>query len=955
MAGPEFLVFNKAVYKDFQGSVYLSNVGIGTTFARTSLHIGTTDGVILPGGTELQRPAPVPGLIRYNTTTTQFEGYTSTGWGSIGGGAVSPDMLTYISASNDSNLRFYTGGDLRMVINPYGNVGIGLSNPDYLLDVRGGVSYIENLRTSNFNVDGDFRYAADGNSVRMTYQVSPTRYSEKLVASRSNFDVTVTGLYAVYACNVDIHVNGTKLGYISPTVGDYTVTYTTIENSNTFVQITTKTLIPEDNNIDILIYPSYLDGLGTLRPGYVEQNYTLTYWTKYDTTQNIYYNLGNVGIGTTYAVEQVHVEGDMWVRYMRASNFTVENEFYYANDGTQARMTYQVNPTRYTEIVSPVSGKSNFDVTVPGLYKVNPENVDIFINGQKLGYLNSNVKDYSVIYTGANDNTNTLVNITTAQSIPQSNSVNIVVYPTYINEFGYKAPGYLIQNYDLTYWQRYNTNCNIYYNDGNVGIGTTYAVEQFHVEGDMWVRFMRASNFTVENEFTYLPDGDQVRMTYQIAPTRYAELVAPAAGKSNFDVTVPGLYKVRQEDVDFFINGTRIGYLNSNINDYTLLYTGVNDNRNTLVNITTAFPVAQSNAVNITVYPSYLDDYGQKAPGYVVQNYDLTYWTRYNNTSNIYYNSGNVGIGTTAARELLHVEGDMYVNEIEASNVTVLANFYWGGETATTRRNFQVRPVTYTEKITDLAGKSNFTVSFDGLFAVNVEDVDVAVNGAKLAYISSNVSDYSLVYNNSTSNTTAFITIADLIAYDNIVDITVWPSYLPNQTVYQPGYAVLNVESSTYFGRTVGIGATSTLYNVEMGNVGIGTTVARSRLEVNGSILPSSCNVYDLGSSTRRWRDLYLSGSTIDLEGVQITSRNNELVLPNLTLNGPVINGYNAKDIRSYNYAGQVNLASLDADLKGFFGGFTDGRYGYFVPNYNGAYFGKVARINISPLNTSQL
>ena len=40
-----------------------------------------------------------------------------------------------------------------------------------------------------------------------------------------------------------------------------------------------------------------------------------------------------------------------------------------------------------------------------------------------------------------------------------------------------------------------------------------------------------------------------------------------------------------------------------------------------------------------------------------------------------------------------------------------------------------------------------------------------------------------------------------------------------------------------------------------------------------------------------------------------------------------------------------LNLASTDADLKGFIGGFTDGRYGYFVPYNNGASFGKVARI----------
>jgi hypothetical protein len=697
MAGPEYLVFNKAVYKDIDGVAYADGVGIGTTVALSSLHVGTTDGVILPRGTEGQRPiAPEIGLIRYNTSLSQFEGFTDNGWGGIGGGAVSVDRLTYISASNDSNLRFYTGGTLQAVLNPYGNLGVGTSNPEYRLDVR-GEAYIESFRASNFTVLNDFTYVADGNSVRMSYQVNPTRYTAKLTAPTSSFDITVEGLYAVYTSNIEIYVNGTKLGYVSPAVGDYTSTYTTVGNSNTLAQISLKSAIPAENNVDIVIYPSYLEGLGSLKPGYVQQNYTLTYWTKYDTTENIYYNLGNVGIGTTYAIEQVHVEGDMWVRHMYASNFTVGNEF------------------------------------------------------------------------------------------------------------------------------------------------------------------------------TYLPDGDTVRMTYQIAPTRYSEIIYEAAGKSNFDITVQGLYKVRQEDVDFFINGTRIGYLNSNINDYSLVYVGSNDNKQTLVNLTTAFMVPQSNAVSITVYPTYLDDYGQKAPGYVVQNYNLTYWSRYSDTSNIFYNNGNIGIGTTAAKELLHVEGDMFVQNIQASNVDVLANFYLAGDSDARRRYYQLQPTRVTEKISDLAGKSNFEVVLGGLYKVDGSNTEVNVNGSKLAFITSNVADYTVSSVISTSNTVVTISTAELIAYDNIVDIAVYPQYLDAQLATYPGYMVLNLNSLYWERNTVEVGGSNqtTMYYND-GNIGIGTTFARGKLEVAGNIVPSACNVYDLGSSNLRFRDLYLSGGTIDLEGVRI-------------------------------------------------------------------------------------
>jgi len=77
------------------------------------------------------------------------------------------------------------------------------------------------------------------------------------------------------------------------------------------------------------------------------------------------------------------------------------------------------------------------------------------------------------------------------------------------------------------------------------------------------------------------------------------------------------------------------------------------------------------------------------------------------------------------------------------------------------------------------------------------------------------------------------------------------------------------------------------------GNIGIGTSLTPAKLtvggdinftgslfqngvaflssggdvSVTGSVLPSACNVYDLGSAAARWKDLYLSGNTIDLGG----------------------------------------------------------------------------------------
>jgi hypothetical protein len=59
----------------------------GTLTTPATLTFSSTASVRLPNGTTAQRPGtPQTGMIRYNSDTDSFEGYTTT-WGSIGGGA----------------------------------------------------------------------------------------------------------------------------------------------------------------------------------------------------------------------------------------------------------------------------------------------------------------------------------------------------------------------------------------------------------------------------------------------------------------------------------------------------------------------------------------------------------------------------------------------------------------------------------------------------------------------------------------------------------------------------------------------------------------------------------------------------------------------------------------------------------------------------------------------------
>lgn len=60
--------------------------------------------IILPKGTTGQQPSGVAGMIRYNTTNNQFEGYT-TSWGQIGGSSFNPT----ITSATVGDLLYYNG------------------------------------------------------------------------------------------------------------------------------------------------------------------------------------------------------------------------------------------------------------------------------------------------------------------------------------------------------------------------------------------------------------------------------------------------------------------------------------------------------------------------------------------------------------------------------------------------------------------------------------------------------------------------------------------------------------------------------------------------------------------------------------------------------------------------------------------------------------------------------
>jgi hypothetical protein len=71
-----------------------ARLGVNTATPAVTTELVGTDAMLIPKGTTGNRPTGVSGYLRFNTTTSEFEGYNGTAWASVGGAALSNDTST---------------------------------------------------------------------------------------------------------------------------------------------------------------------------------------------------------------------------------------------------------------------------------------------------------------------------------------------------------------------------------------------------------------------------------------------------------------------------------------------------------------------------------------------------------------------------------------------------------------------------------------------------------------------------------------------------------------------------------------------------------------------------------------------------------------------------------------------------------------------------------------------
>jgi len=84
------------------------------------------------------------------------------------------------------------------------------------------------------------------------------------------------------------------------------------------------------------------------------------------------------------------------------------------------------------------------------------------------------------------------------------------------------------------------------------------------------------------------------------------------------------------------------------------------------------------------------------------------------------------------------------------------------------------------------------------------------------------------------------------------------------------------------------------------------TLITPAKLNLSASLLPTTDVTYDLGSASYRWKDLYLSGSSINLGSATITATGSAINLPaGTTINGSSVSGFSTVAV-----SGQSNVVA---------------------------------------------
>jgi hypothetical protein len=180
-----------------------ANLRVNTLTADTAT-FSSTGAIKIPSGNTAQRTAGTTGQIRFNTSTSQFEGYQGASWSSLGG-VRSVDNNTYIIAESsagagDNILQFFAGGNRQANLSSAGLTVTANVSAGYFTGNGSQLSGINSF--SNVFISGQSPVQADSISDTLTL-VGGTGISITANASLDTITIATVSTTGPFAASGD--------------------------------------------------------------------------------------------------------------------------------------------------------------------------------------------------------------------------------------------------------------------------------------------------------------------------------------------------------------------------------------------------------------------------------------------------------------------------------------------------------------------------------------------------------------------------------------------------------------------------------------------------------------------------------------------------------------------------------------------------------------------------------